>query len=93
MGNVTTVGLDLAKNVFQVHGVDAEGTAVVRQRLTRSASSEHATPSTVVLRASAKLMPICATERMSGSGRRPNGRGWRLVGRKRPVMVSAQAGR
>ena len=35
MENVTTVGLDLAKNVFQVHGVDAEGTAVIRQRLTR----------------------------------------------------------
>jgi len=35
MGNVTTIGLDLAKNVFQVHGVDAEGTAVLRQRLTR----------------------------------------------------------
>jgi hypothetical protein len=27
MENVTTVGLDLAKNVFQVHGVDVEGTA------------------------------------------------------------------
>ncbi len=35
MGNVTTIGLDLAKNVFQVHGVDAENVAVVRQRLTR----------------------------------------------------------
>ena len=35
MGNVTTIGLDLAKNVFQVHGVDAEGTAVIRQSLTR----------------------------------------------------------
>lgn len=35
MGNVTTIGLDLAKSVFQVHGVDAEGTAVLRQRLTR----------------------------------------------------------
>ena len=35
MGNVTTIGLDLAKNVFQVHGVDAEGVAVVCQRLTR----------------------------------------------------------
>jgi transposase len=35
MGNVTTIGLDLAKNVFQVHGVDAEGVAVIRQRLTR----------------------------------------------------------
>ncbi len=35
MRNVKTIGLDIAKNVFQVHGVDAEGTAVVRQRLTR----------------------------------------------------------
>src|SRR5262249_48366982 len=25
MGEVTTIGLDLAKHVFQVHGVDAEG--------------------------------------------------------------------
>lgn len=35
MGNVTTIGLDLAKSVFQVHGVDADGTPVLRQRLTR----------------------------------------------------------
>jgi len=25
MGNVTTIGLDLAKSVFQVHGVDTDG--------------------------------------------------------------------
>ncbi len=35
MGNVRTIGLHIAKNVFQVHGVDADGTAAVRQRLTR----------------------------------------------------------
>ena len=35
MGNVTTIGLDLAKSVFQVHGVDAGGVAVLRHRLTR----------------------------------------------------------
>jgi transposase len=35
MRNVTTIGLDIAKNVFQVHGVDANGVAVVRQRLSR----------------------------------------------------------
>ena len=35
MGSGTTIGLDLAKNVFQVHGVDAGGVAVIRQRLTR----------------------------------------------------------
>jgi transposase len=35
MKKVTTIGLDLAKNVFQVHGVDAEGKAVIRERLSR----------------------------------------------------------
>ena len=35
IGSVITIGLDLAKNAFQVHGVDAEGVAVIRQRLTR----------------------------------------------------------
>lgn len=31
MGDVITIGVDLAKSVFQVHGVDAEGTVVVRR--------------------------------------------------------------
>jgi transposase len=35
MGDVTTIGLDIAKSVFQVHGIDADGAAVLRQRLTR----------------------------------------------------------
>jgi transposase len=33
---VTTIGLDLAKNIFQVHGVDATGEVVVRKTLRRS---------------------------------------------------------
>jgi transposase len=33
--NVTTVGIDLAKNVFQVHGVDARGKVVLRRQLRR----------------------------------------------------------
>ena len=32
---VRTIGLDLAKSVFQLHGVDAKGRVVVRKRLTR----------------------------------------------------------
>ena len=36
MGRVAVVGLDIAKSVFQVHGVDADGEVVVRQRLRRS---------------------------------------------------------
>jgi transposase len=35
MTPVATIGLDIAKTVFQVHGVDAAGQVVVRQRLTR----------------------------------------------------------
>ena len=33
---VTTIGLDLAKHVFQAHGVDAQGRAVLRKRLRRA---------------------------------------------------------
>ena len=33
---IATVGLDLAKNVFQLHGIDAAGRVVVRRRLRRS---------------------------------------------------------
>ncbi|MGI9284098.1 MAG: IS110 family transposase [Pseudomonadales bacterium] len=33
--NVTTVGIDLAKSVFQVHGVDQRGKPVVQKRLRR----------------------------------------------------------
>lgn len=32
---ITTIGIDLAKNVFQVHGVDARGKAVARKQLKR----------------------------------------------------------
>lgn len=36
MGEIATIGLDLAKNVFQVHGTDAQGKAVIRRRLHRA---------------------------------------------------------
>ena len=35
MDEITTVGLDLAKNVFQVHAIDGEGKVVIRRRLRR----------------------------------------------------------
>lgn len=34
--DVTTIGFDIAKGVFQVHGVDGAGEVVLRRRLTRS---------------------------------------------------------
>ena len=33
---VTTIGLDIAKNVFQVHGIDAAEKVVVRKQVRRS---------------------------------------------------------
>jgi transposase len=33
MQTITTIGLDIAKSVFQVHGVDAEGKVIIRRQL------------------------------------------------------------
>jgi len=35
MQAITTIGLDFAKSVFQVHGVDAAGQVVIRRQLKR----------------------------------------------------------
>jgi transposase len=35
MQTITTIGLDIAKSVFQVHGVDVAGQVVVRWQLKR----------------------------------------------------------
>src|SRR3954469_14119453 len=35
MDQVTTIGLDIAKNVFQLHGVDAAGNVLLRKQLRR----------------------------------------------------------
>ena len=36
MGEITTIGIDIAKRVFQLHGVDATGGVVLCRRLRRS---------------------------------------------------------
>ena len=38
MEKITTIGLDLAKNVFQVHGIDAAGEVVLRRKLAAARS-------------------------------------------------------
>jgi transposase len=35
MGEISMIGLDIAKNVFQIHGVDASGAVVLRRQLRR----------------------------------------------------------
>ena len=46
---VTTIGLDIAKSVFQVHGVDAAGQVRIRRQLKRRA----------VLKAFFQKLPVC----------------------------------
>jgi len=36
MAEVSTIGLDIAKSVFQIHGVDVEGAVVIRKRVNRA---------------------------------------------------------
>jgi transposase len=33
MQTITTIGLDIAKSVFQVHGVDEQGEVIIRRQL------------------------------------------------------------
>ena len=36
MGEVITIRLDIAKSVFQVHGVDAQGAVIICKRISRA---------------------------------------------------------
>jgi transposase len=36
VGQASTIGLDVAKHIFQAHGADASGRVVFRKRLTRA---------------------------------------------------------
>ena len=38
---ITTIELDVAKNVLQIHGVDEQGKAVVKKQLKRSQVAEY----------------------------------------------------
>lgn len=41
MSNISTLGIDLAKNVFQLHGTDSKGKAVLKKRLSRNKLLEY----------------------------------------------------
>ena len=56
---ITTIGLDIAKNVFQVHGIDAAEKVVVRKQLRRG--QERRRPAWLAWR----LVPRCTTGRAS----------------------------
>ena len=58
MGTVTTIGLDLAKNVFQVHGVDDVGNVVLRRTRRRKQVAD------VFAQLPPCLVPRCASARL-----------------------------
>jgi transposase len=35
MHTITTIGLDIAKSLFQVHGIDAQGKVIIHRQLKR----------------------------------------------------------
>ena len=91
MQTITTIGLDIAKSVFQVHGVDNDGKVVIRRQLKRRYVSVARFPEEVVQalrRTDVSVWPIATDgnaltpRRLSGrSGNGPGGRA-HCVGRK-----------
>ena len=70
MQTVTTIGLDIAKSVFQVHGVDAAGQVVVRRQLKRRyvlAFFEKLPPCLIGVEACASSLIGRASSRRSGT--------------------------
>lgn len=41
MSNIKVLGIDLAKDIFQIHGTDEKGTGILRKRLSRSKLIEY----------------------------------------------------
>ena len=41
---ITTVGLDIAKNLFQMHGADAQGRVLLKRKLARGKVLEFSRP-------------------------------------------------
>ena len=69
MQTVTTIGLDIAKSVFQVHGVDGAGQVVIRRQLKRRSVLtffQKLPPCLVGIEACASAQPLVA--RAAGAG-------------------------
>ena len=71
MQSILTIGLDIAKSVFQVHGVDAAGQAVLRRQLRGRhvlAFFQKLSPSLVGIEACASRLPEVARTCLAALG-------------------------
>ena len=78
MQTITTIGLDIAKSVFQVHGVDAEGKVIFRRQLKRRyilAFFEKLPPCLVGIEACALVASLVARTPGTWSHRSPDAAG------------------
>src|SRR5258707_2414238 len=88
---ITTIGLDIAKSVFQVHGVDAAGEVVIRRQLKRRYRHEQQGPA--VAGSAAELTRSSSDQIRIDAGRmgRHGGRGEQPVGSDRSAQKAARA--
>jgi len=64
MTEVSTIGMDIAKHVFQVHGADASGRAVLRRKIGRAKVLDFFASQPRCLVA----MEACGSRSLSGAG-------------------------
>jgi transposase len=87
---ITIIGLDIAKSVFQVHGIDAEGNVLIRRQLKRRyvlTFFEKLLPCLVGIEACAKALVLARTLARPKALRKPPSLGlWRA---KRQTRSSA----
>jgi transposase len=86
MGDVITIGVDLAKSVFQIHGIDAAGAIVVRRQLRR----RHVLPFFAKLPPCLVGMEACATAHQWARAIEQLGHRARLMSMRRMPRRSAK---
>ena len=81
LSSVTTIGLDLAKHVFQVHGVDASGRVVVAKAI----PSGQPGPAAMLTPANRGILPA----NLKGDERRTGGANYDLPFARKPQIPLA----
>ena len=87
MGEVTIIGVDLAKNVFQVHGAAADGSVLFRKKLSRPQFARFSRTKNAACMAGGEQWRSGGTDELPALGRLPrNGRQNRVGLRRVPRL-------